>query len=150
MPSSKNAISSQKNSRKNMTVERSVQSNNIVVKMNQPIKNNPNESRNVDDVPPPRAVTISKPPGVRMIANEIQKPPYEDKAVAPKVLPTAISHMPASNCTNPPYPNAAATTMFASAIPLVLMLIRLSTNVVNANALSPRGAGLASFFEGPL
>jgi hypothetical protein len=26
-----------------------------------------------------------------MIAKEIQKPPYEDSAVAPKVLPTAIS-----------------------------------------------------------
>jgi hypothetical protein len=28
---------------------------------------------------------------VRMIAKESQKPPYEDSAVAPKVLPTAIS-----------------------------------------------------------
>ena len=35
--------------------------------------------------------SISKPPGVRTIANEIQKPPYEDRAVAPNVLPTAIS-----------------------------------------------------------
>lgn len=31
------------------------------------------------------------PPGVRMIANEIQNPPYDERAVAPKVLPTAIS-----------------------------------------------------------
>lgn len=34
---------------------------------------------------------MSKPPGVRIIANESQKPPYDDRAVAPKVLPTAIS-----------------------------------------------------------
>lgn len=34
---------------------------------------------------------ISKPPGVRMMAVPIQKPPYEDRAVAPKVLPRAIS-----------------------------------------------------------
>ena len=37
------------------------------------------------------SLSISKPPGVRMMAKEIQKPPYEDRAVAPKVLPTAIS-----------------------------------------------------------
>jgi hypothetical protein len=29
--------------------------------------------------------------GVRTIAKEIQKPPYEESAVAPKVFPTAIS-----------------------------------------------------------
>ena len=34
---------------------------------------------------------ISNPPGVRMIAYEIQKPPKDESAVAPKVLPTAIS-----------------------------------------------------------
>lgn len=33
----------------------------------------------------------AKPPGVRVMANAIQNPPYEDKAVAPKVFPTAIS-----------------------------------------------------------
>ena len=38
-----------------------------------------------------RVDSISKPPGVKIIAKESQKPPYEDKAVAPKVLPTAIS-----------------------------------------------------------
>ena len=57
-----------------------------------------------------------------MMPKAIQKPPYEESAVAPKVFPTAISlvrtfisvledskerafgtyHMPASNCTNPP------------------------------------------------
>lgn len=31
------------------------------------------------------------PPGVKTIAREIQKPPYEDSAVAPNVLPAAIS-----------------------------------------------------------
>lgn len=34
---------------------------------------------------------MSKPPGVRMTANESQNPPYEESAVAPKVFPTAIS-----------------------------------------------------------
>lgn len=34
---------------------------------------------------------MAKPPGVRVMASAIQKPPYEDKAVAPKVFPTAIS-----------------------------------------------------------
>ena len=38
-----------------------------------------------------RPDSIWNPPGVRMIAKEIQKPPYEDRAVAPNVLPTAIS-----------------------------------------------------------
>lgn len=43
---------------------------------------------------PPSASSVStiwNPPGVRMMANESQKPPYEDRAVAPNVLPTAIS-----------------------------------------------------------
>lgn len=34
---------------------------------------------------------IEKPPGVKAIAREIQKPPYDESAVAPKVLPAAIS-----------------------------------------------------------
>lgn len=34
---------------------------------------------------------MAKPPGVRVMASAIQNPPYEDKAVAPKVFPTAIS-----------------------------------------------------------
>ena len=34
---------------------------------------------------------MSNPPGVRVIPTAIQKPPYEDRAVAPKVFPTAIS-----------------------------------------------------------
>jgi len=45
-------------------------------------------------VPPPafsRADMILNPPGVKTMAREIQKPPYEDKAVAPNVLPAAIS-----------------------------------------------------------
>jgi len=33
--------------------------------------------------------------GVSTIPKEIQKPPYEERAVAPNVLPTAISHIPA-------------------------------------------------------
>jgi hypothetical protein len=34
-------------------------------------------------------------PGVRMTAYDSQKPPYELKAVPPKVLPHANSHIPA-------------------------------------------------------
>ena len=37
------------------------------------------------------AAAISKPPGVRIIAYEIQNPPYDERVVAPNVLPTAIS-----------------------------------------------------------
>lgn len=34
---------------------------------------------------------ISNPPGVKVMATAIQKPPYDDSAVAPNVLPMAIS-----------------------------------------------------------
>lgn len=103
-------MSSQKNKRKNtkisdqhvtlqpqswrrclLSVERSVQNNKMVVKMNQPIKKRPNEFRKSLEVPPPRPVTMLKPPGVRMMAKEIQKPPQDESAVAPNVFPTAIS-----------------------------------------------------------
>ena len=111
-----------------------------------------------------RWLTISNPPGVRIMAKESQKPPYEDNAVAPKVLPTAISletfvnhgcyfknhrgmathHMPASNWTRPPYPYAIATTKLGSAILRAPTLIKLRTKVVRAKALRPKGAGLAN------
>lgn len=45
-------------------------------------------------VPPPafsRLDMILNPPGVKTMAREIQKPPYEDSAVAPNVFPAAIS-----------------------------------------------------------
>lgn len=38
-----------------------------------------------------RVSTILKLPGVSVIAKAIQNPPYEDNAVAPNVLPIAIS-----------------------------------------------------------
>jgi hypothetical protein len=46
IPRRRNVISSQKNKRKNMSVERRVQKSRIVVKMNQPMKKKPIESRN--------------------------------------------------------------------------------------------------------
>ena len=55
------------------------------------IRNRPNESRKAGSVAPPRESTIWNPPGVRIMPKAIQKPPYEDSAVAPNVLPTAIS-----------------------------------------------------------
>ncbi len=109
MPSSRNAMSKEKKREKKATVERSVQSTRIVVKMNQPfdyvskrrknwvqeqrptIKNSPNSSAKAFGPAVLSSFSIWNPPGVRMMANESQKPPYEESAVAPKVLPTAIS-----------------------------------------------------------
>ena len=178
MPRSRNAMSRKKKSRKNATVERSVQRTRIEVKMNQPIRNRPNalvKSSGPAPVAFPVVASVvayaawmSNPPGVRTIAKEIQNPPYEDRAVAPKVFPTAISlpiyqrttakmrlrsityHMPASSCTSPPYPKAKATTMLGSVKSRVPTLIRERIKVVNAKALRPRGAGLANLREGGL
>ena len=52
--------------------------------------------------------------------------------------------MPASSCTSPPYPNAAPMTRFGTVTLRVSMLIKPKTNVVNAKALRPRGAGFAN------
>lgn len=52
-------------------------------------------------------------------------------------------HIPASNCTNPPYPKAAPTTRLGVVTPLVCMLINPRTNVVRAKPQSPNGAGFA-------
>ena len=56
------------------------------------IRKNPNELRKAAAFSP---VTIDssiwKPPGVRIMPKASQKPPYDERAVAPKVLPTAIS-----------------------------------------------------------
>ena len=51
----------------------------------------PKESANAVADSSESELAISKPPGVRMIAVPIQKPPYEERAVAPKVFPVAIS-----------------------------------------------------------
>jgi hypothetical protein len=51
----------------------------------------PKESRNGFGESASSVDAIWKPPGVRMMAVPIQKPPYEARAVAPKVLPSAIS-----------------------------------------------------------
>lgn len=52
-------------------------------------------------------------------------------------------HIPANSWTKPPYPNAIPTTKLGALRSLVPMLIKPRTNVVSANALNPRGAGLA-------
>jgi len=46
-------------------------------------------------------------------------------------------HMPASNWTKPPYPNAGPMTMLGSVTSLVCQLIRDSKNVVKPNAANP-------------
>ena len=83
-------MSMKKKSRKKATLERRVQRSNKVVKINHPARKKP---KAMSSVVPPLAVYASMipKPGVKMIAYEIQKPPYDDRAVAPKVLPTAIS-----------------------------------------------------------
>ncbi len=56
------------------------------------MRKNPTTSSNPAAPSAPMTVSsIAKPPGVKIIAKEIQKPPYDESAVAPKVLPTAIS-----------------------------------------------------------
>lgn len=85
-----------KNKKKKATVDLTVQISNRKVKMNQPcsplakhdlldsrhsrdvtIRKRPNESRNADSSPLAvvRSATMSKPPGVRMMATAIQNPP---------------------------------------------------------------------------
>lgn len=102
-PNSKNVMSSIKNNRKNPTVDFSVQSRSRNVNINHPIRNSP--ILLFKPAPPSDSfsdASIPNPPGVSRIANEIQKPPYDDNAVAPNVLPMPISHIPASSCTRPP------------------------------------------------
>jgi hypothetical protein len=68
-----------------------VQMSKRKVKMNQPMRYSPKELRNGSGDSASRVDAIWNPPGVRMIAVPIQKPPYEERAVAPKVLPRATS-----------------------------------------------------------
>lgn len=76
MPNNRKARSRVKNRKKKATVDLSVQSRRRNVKMNQPIRKKPNELRNMLDEPSAsNELTISKPPGVKMMAKEIQKPP---------------------------------------------------------------------------
>src|SRR3954469_11254967 len=73
--------------------------------------------------------------------NEIQNAPYDENAVAPKVLPLANSHMPAANCAMPPYASASPRTTGSTLNRPVFPKLR--TKVVSANAASPSGAGSA-------
>lgn len=78
MPRSRKARSSVKKSKKKATVDRRVQRSSRVVKIHQPMRYSPKELRKTATFLPPEPsseVTISKPPGVRMIAKESQKPP---------------------------------------------------------------------------
>lgn len=86
--SMRKARSRVKNRRKNMMVDRSVQSSRMNVKMNQPARKKPStEASSLASV----YASSAWKPGVRRMAYESQKPPYDDSAVAPNVLPTAIS-----------------------------------------------------------
>src|SRR4051794_4615995 len=75
--------------------------------------------------------------------NDSQNAPYDVNATAPNVLPVRNSHMPARSCASPPYASARPST---TGSPLSLTrpaLNMLSTNVVSANAPSPKGPGSA-------
>src|SRR4051795_10084059 len=74
---------------------------------------------------------------------DTQKAPYDENAVAPKVLPLANSHMPAANWPPPPYARASPKTTGSTLAGTQPALTALRTNVVSANAASPRGAGSA-------
>jgi hypothetical protein len=91
MPRSRKAMSSVKKRKKNATVERRVHSSKMKVKMNQPMRKRPKELRNAASDLATSCVSMLTGAGMSTMAKEIQKPPYEDSAVAPKVLPTAIS-----------------------------------------------------------
>src|SRR3954452_12830863 len=91
------------------------------------------------------ATSFSLPP-VRSVwpvshQNDSQKAPYDENAVAPKVLPFANSHMPAANCAIPPYASASPNTTGSTLNRPVFTKLR--TNVVSANAANPSGAGSA-------
>jgi hypothetical protein len=73
----------------------SVQMSRMVVKMNQPARKKPKAL--LKSLTPTVVVAVDvyaapmPKPGVRTQPMAIQKPPYEERAVAPKVFPTAIS-----------------------------------------------------------
>lgn len=91
MPKRRKAMSRVKKSEKKATVDFRVQMRRRKVKMNQPNKKRPKEFSHVAFEKDSRSSTMAKPPGVRMMAKESQKPPYEESAVAPNVFPIAIS-----------------------------------------------------------
>lgn len=89
MARKKKARSRKKKRRKKATVDRRVQSRSTVVKMNQPVRKKPSTLATLPSYGPSGAVMPHS--GVKRIPYEIQKPPYEPRAVAPKVLPAATS-----------------------------------------------------------
>ncbi len=72
-----------------MMVDRSVQSSRMNVKMNQPVRKKP--STEASALASSAYASSAWKPGVSSMAYDSQKPPYDDSAVAPNVLPTAIS-----------------------------------------------------------
>ena len=68
----------------------------------------------------------------------------------PNVLPLANSQMPAANWPMPPYASANPKTTGVALMSTMLVLVTLRTNVVRANAASPRGAGSAMWAPGAL
>src|SRR4051794_38230848 len=72
-----------------------------------------------------------------------QNAPKDVNAVAPNVLPVRNSHMPARSCARPPYARASPSTIGMPPSPISPELKKLRTNVVSANAASPRGPGSA-------
>lgn len=91
IPKSMKAMSRVKKREKNATVDRSVQMSRMKVKMNHPMRKRPNEFKNAASDFATSWVSMLTGAGMRTIAKEIQKPPYDERAVAPNVLPTAIS-----------------------------------------------------------
>jgi len=81
--------------------------------------------------------------GSRIVAYDIQKAPYEEKAVAPKTLPRGNSHMPARSWTRPPAKIAMPTTTLGVATPRACTLNMERMNVVEANENRPRAPGFA-------
>jgi len=85
-------------------------------------------------------------PGIRIVAKDIQKAPYEEKAVAPKTLPRGNSHIPARSCTRPPVKIAMPTTTLGVATPRAWTLISERIKVVDAKEKRPRAPGFAMEF----
>src|SRR3954447_11348947 len=76
--------------------------------------------------------------------NESQNAPKDTNAVAPNVLPVRNSHMPARSCASPPYASASPSTIASPLSAFIRPELNMDrTNVVNANAASPRGPGSA-------
>lgn len=75
MPRSIKAMSRVKKRKKKATVERSVQSSKMKVKINQPMRKRPKELRKAASDLEASCVSMLTGAGIRTMAKEIQKPP---------------------------------------------------------------------------